>query len=169
MTQATTNTPTLPSRPTLTESQLWAWSTTKAIIIQHAHNTFNARLSITKTKMELVQLYLNLTANQGMPTAPTANAHPANTTNPTSTKPRPHQRKITSNWNIQHLPNTETIEFVKPFRGNMYSMVKAIEHSLQQALGEAAPPITILAGRWWSPLSSNFTLTLVGNLRVTLV
>jgi hypothetical protein len=30
-------------------------------------------------------------------------------------------------------------------------------------LGSATLPITILVGKWWSPLSSNFTLTLTGN------
>ena len=50
-------------QPTLTETQLWAKATTKATIVQHAHDTFNACLSITKTKAELIQLYLNLVAN----------------------------------------------------------------------------------------------------------
>ena len=48
-------------------------------------------------------------------------------------------------------------------------MIKAIEACLRQALGEATLPITILAGKWWSPLSSNFTLTLAGNPAVTMV
>jgi hypothetical protein len=141
-------------------------STTKATIVQHTHDTFNAHLSITKTKAELIQLYLNLIANCGMPTAP-ATTTPTSNQLPTASQPRPH--KITSNWNIRRLPNTKTIKFIKLFGGNAYSMVKAIESSLQQALGEAIPPITILAGRWWSPLSSNFTLTLAGNPGVTLV
>jgi hypothetical protein len=101
-----------------------------------------------------------------MPTNPAAAAPTANQT-PTTSQPCP--RKITSDWNIRRLPNTETIEFSKPFGGNAYSMVKAIKSSLRQALGEANPPITILAGQWWSPLSSNFTLTLTGNPGVTLV
>ena len=169
-TQRNSPTPTRPSAsptstppPTaLTEAQLRARSTTKAAIVQHARDTFNARLSITKTKAELVQLYLNLVANCGMPTT----APPVTQTSPTS---RPRPRKVTSDWNIRCLPGTETIEFTKPFGGNAYSMVKAIESSLRQALGEAQPPITVLAGRWWSPLSSNFTLTLAGNPGVTLV
>jgi hypothetical protein len=90
-------------------------------------------------------------------------------TNQTSPNSRPRPRKVTSDWNIRRLPGTETIEFTKPFGGNAYSMVKAIESSLRQVLGEAQPPITVLAGRWWSPLSSNFTLTLAGNPGVTLV
>jgi hypothetical protein len=60
--------------------------------------------------------------------------------------PRSRPCKITSDWNIRRLPGTETIEFTKPFGGNAYSMVKAIESSLRQALGEAQPPITVLAG-----------------------
>jgi hypothetical protein len=137
----------------------------KASIVQHAHDTFNAHLSITKTKAELIQLYLNLVANQGMLTAtPTTLIN-----NSPTTFSRPRQYKITSNWNIHCLPNMETIDFTKPFRGNTYSMVQTIERSLRQALGEVMPPITILARWWWSPLSSNFTLTLTGNPGVTLV
>ena len=89
---------------------------------------FNTRLSIIKAKAELVQLYLNLVANRGMPTAPTTTTTP--TTNPAMTTPRPCQCKVTSDWNICCLSNTETIEFIKPFGGNAYSMVKAIESSL---------------------------------------
>jgi hypothetical protein len=154
-------------QPALTETQLHAWTTTKATIVRHAHDTFNARLFITKTKHELIQMYLNLVANCGMLGVSTA--LPTSPTNPLTTTTRPRPCKVTFDWNICRLPGTETIEFTKPFGGNTYSMVKAIESSLHQALGEAQPPITILAGRWWSPLSSNFMLTLAGNPGITLV
>jgi hypothetical protein len=78
-------------------------------------------------------------------------------------------RRPTSDWIIRRLPGTETIDYHKPFNGNAYTMIKAIEACLRQALGEATLPITILAGRWWSPLSSNFTLTLAANPAVTTV
>jgi hypothetical protein len=48
-------------------------------------------------------------------------------------------------------------------------MIKAIEACLRQAVGEVTPPVTILTGKWWSPLSSNFTLTLAGNPAITTV
>jgi hypothetical protein len=48
-------------------------------------------------------------------------------------------------------------------------MIKAIEVCLCQAAREATPLITILAGKWWSPLSLNFTLTLAGNPTITTV
>ena len=48
-------------------------------------------------------------------------------------------------------------------------MVKAMEACLRQAVGEASPPISILAERWWSPLSSNFTITLAGQPNTNLV
>jgi hypothetical protein len=162
----TTAGPTPTPQPALTETQLRARTTTKAMIVQHARDTFNARLSITKTKAELITLYLNLVAARRIPTIPTTTTL---ATNQPQANPRSCPRKITSDWNICRLPGTETIEFTKPFGGNAYSMVKAIESSLRQALGEANPPITVLAGRWWSPLSSNFTLTLAGNPEVTLV
>ena len=41
-------------------------------------------------------------------------------------------------------------------------MIKAIESSLRQHTGDPEPSITILSGKWWSPLLSNFTLTLAG-------
>ena len=127
LTRPSTAPTTTPPPPALTETQLRARSTTKAAIVQHARDTFNARLSITKTKAELIQLYLNLVANRGMPTNPTMAAPTTNQT-PSTSQPRP--RKITSDWNICRLPGTETIEFTKPFGGNAYSMVKAIESSL---------------------------------------
>jgi hypothetical protein len=61
------------------------------------------------------------------------------------------------------------MNFHKPFNGNTYTMIKAIEACLRQAVREATLPITILAGKWWSPLSSNFTLTLAGNPTITMV
>jgi hypothetical protein len=41
-------------------------------------------------------------------------------------------------------------------------MVRNIETGIRQTIGEVKPEITILARRWWSNLSSNFTLTLAG-------
>jgi hypothetical protein len=51
----------------LSKAQLNAWSTTKAQIVQNARDTFNAHLSIMKMKAELIQMYLNLITNQGIP------------------------------------------------------------------------------------------------------
>jgi hypothetical protein len=48
-------------------------------------------------------------------------------------------------------------------------MIKAIKACLRQVVGETTPPITILMGKWWSPLSLNFTLTLAGNPAVITV
>jgi hypothetical protein len=31
------------------------------------------------------------------------------------------------------------------------------------------PELTILAGRWWSPLSSNFTITFAGHLSIATI
>jgi hypothetical protein len=80
----------------------------------------------------------------------------------------PCQHQVTTNWNIHWLPSTETIKFKKPFNGNTYTMVKAMEVCLRQVVGGATPPISILAGRWWSPLSSNFTITLLNDPTLTL-
>jgi hypothetical protein len=154
-------------KPTLTEAQLCTRMTTKAVIVQNAQDTFNAQLPITKTKTKLIQSYLNLIENHGMPNVMTTTSPQAPTSSATKLTPRPC--KVTSDWNIHCLPGTKTIEFQKPFNGNAYSMVKAIETCLRQAIGEASPPITILVGRWWSTLSSNFTLTLAGNPSVNLV
>ena len=44
-----------------------------------------------------------------------------------------------------------------------------MEACLRQAVGEASPPISILAEQWWSPLSSNFTITLAGHPNTNLV
>jgi hypothetical protein len=74
-----------------------------------------------------------------------------------------NQKHVTSDWNVCHIQGTEPIEFKKPFNGNPYTMIKAIEACLRQATGESEPPLTLLAGKWWSPLSSNFTITLTGN------
>jgi hypothetical protein len=48
-------------------------------------------------------------------------------------------------------------------------MIKAIELSLRQHTGKLDPPITILSRQWWSPLSSDFTLTIAGRLPVETV
>jgi hypothetical protein len=140
-----------------TEAQLRSTRTTKATIINNAKQVFNVTLSTTTTKPILIQNYLNLV---GM-----TNPAPSTTTS-TSTPPdnnrRPRQKRISSDWNIRRLQGTGLVEFRKPFGGNTYTMIKAIESSLRQHMGEPEPPITILSGRWWSPLSSNFTLTIAG-------
>jgi hypothetical protein len=48
-------------------------------------------------------------------------------------------------------------------------MVKAIETCLRQAVSDTTLPITVLTRQWWSPLSSNFMLTLAGTPNVNLV
>jgi hypothetical protein len=155
---------------TFTEAQLQARSTTKAAIVQNAQDVFNTQLSITLSKSDLAKAYLNLVASNGMP----GNTPTTNQTNsqPPKTAPkntRQRQRTVTTDWNIRRLPDTKTIEFKKPFNGNTYTMVKAMEACLRQAVGEVSPPISILVGRWWSPLSSNFTITLAGRLNTNLV
>jgi hypothetical protein len=147
-----------------TEAQLNTHSTTKAAIVQNAQDVFNAQLSITLSKSDLVKAYLNLVASKGMPgNTPTTNQ--TNSQSPKTTLKNTHQCQctVTTDWNICHLLGTETIEFKKPFNGNTYTMVKAMEACLRQAVGEVSPPISILVGRWWSPLSSNFTITLHPN------
>jgi hypothetical protein len=101
--------------------------------------------------------------------APTINQ--TNSQPPKTMLKNTHQRQciVTTDWNICHLPGTKTIKFKKPFNSNAYTMVKAMEACLRQAVGEASPPISILAGQWWSPLSSNFTITLAGRPNTNLV
>jgi hypothetical protein len=159
-----------PKVSTFMEAQLNIQSTTKATIIQNIRDVFNTRLSITPSKNDLVKAYLNLVASKGMPgNMPTTNQ--TNSQSPKTTPKNTHQRQrtATTNWNIRRLPGTETIEFKKPFNGNAYTMVKAMEACLRQAVREASPPISILAGWWWSPLSSNFTITLAGCPNTNLV
>jgi len=136
-----------PKVSTFMEAQLNIQSTTKATIIQNIRDVFNTRLSITPSKNDLVKAYLNLVASKGMPgNMPTTNQ--TNSQSPKTTPKNTHQRQrtATTNWNIRRLPGTETIEFKKPFNGNAYTMVKAMEACLRQAVREASPPICILAG-----------------------
>jgi hypothetical protein len=144
------------------EAQLRNTWTTKAAIISNAKAVFNVTLSTMLIKPELIRNYLNLV---GM-----TNPTPSTTTSTLPDNPTcPCPKKVSSDWNIQQLQGTGSIEFRKPFNGNTYTMIKAIESSLHQHTGEPKPPITILSGWWWSPLLSNFTLTLAGRPPVELV
>jgi hypothetical protein len=77
---------------------------------------------------------------------PTTNQTNSQSPKTTSKNTRQCQRTVTTDWNIRHLLGTETIKFKKPFNGNAYTMVKAMEACLRQAVREASPPISILAG-----------------------
>jgi hypothetical protein len=143
---------------------------TKAIIIQSARDVFNAQLSINLSKNDMFKAYLNLVANRGMPgNTPSRSTLSIQTSKPSQKNTCPHQHQVTTNWNIHYLLGTEMIEFKKPFNGNAYTMVKAMEVCLRQVVGEATPPISMLVGWWWSPLSSNFTITLTGQPNTNLV
>ena len=167
-TPTTNNTKPKPSA--LTEVQRNTRSKTKATIVQSAHDIFNARLSISLTKNDMVKAYLNLVTNKGMPgNTSTTTQSTSQTTKATTKNPHQCQHTVTTDWNIRYLLGTETIKFTKPFNGNAYTMVKAMEACLRQAVGEASPPISILAGQWWSTLSSNFTITLAGCSNTNLV
>jgi hypothetical protein len=126
-------TPTAQTPPAFTSERLHARSTTKAAIVQNARDALNTCLSITKPKAELIRAYENILASrpaaQGTPTnwMPTPVLSPSALANGA---PRRLTRKPTSNWIIRRLPGTETIDYHKPFNGNAYTMIKAIEACL---------------------------------------
>ena len=159
-----------PAKPQpYTEAQLRSRTTTKAHIVQNARDALGIHLSITKPKPELIQSFLNADANNRMPgyTSPNPPQVPQQSRNERARQA--NQNRVTSDWNVRRIQGTESIEFKKPFNGNAYTMIKAIEVCLHQATGESEPPLTLLAGKWWSPLSSNFTITLAGNLSIETV
>ena len=115
---------------------------TKATIVQNARDVFNAQLSITLPKNNLVKAYLlNLVANQGMPgNMPATNQLNSQTSKATPKNTHQCQHTVTTDWNICCLLGTETIEFKKPFNGNAYTMVKAMEACLCQVVGRCHLP-----------------------------
>ena len=116
---------------------------------------------ISNTKGKLVLAYKNLIAARGIP-APSATPQ----TNP----PKPcTEKRVTVEWNIHRHLGTAAIEFTKPFNGDAYKLISAIETRVRQQLGETTPELTILAGRWWSLLSSNFTITFAGRPTIATV
>jgi hypothetical protein len=162
-----TNNPTKPQP--YTEAQLRSRMTMKAHIIQNTRDALGIHLSITKPKPELIQSFLNADTNNRMPgyTSPNPPQVPQQSQNKRARQA--NQNCVTSDWNVRCIQGTESIEFKKPFNGNAYTMIKAIEACLHQATGESEPPLTLLVGKWWSPLSSNFTITLTGNLSIKTV
>jgi hypothetical protein len=158
--------PVAPTTPALMSEQLHTQSTTKAAIVQNTWDALNAHLSITKPKAELIRAYENILASRPAPQTMPSNWTPSPVPSPSAPANNNRLRppcKPTSDWIIRHLQGTKIINYYKPFNGNTYTMIKAIEACLRQADGEATPPVTILTGKWWSPLSSNFTLMLAGN------
>jgi hypothetical protein len=154
-TPAPTTTPS-PAPSTLSAGILNSRGTTKNDIIQSAKEVFGANLSNRQSKGQLVLAYNNLLTARGIPTQQTA-------LNATQCPNRPtYQNRATTEWNVRRRLGTAAIEFHKPFNGDAYHLIQAIETRVRQQLGEASPEITILAGQWWSPLSSNFTLTFAG-------
>jgi len=75
---------------------------------------------------------------------------------------RLNQRQVTTDWNVRQRLGTGNIEFFKPFNGDAYALIRAIKTQICQQLDETLLKLTILARRWWSPLSSNFMLTFTG-------
>jgi hypothetical protein len=145
-----------PAQSALSEGILNSRNTTKLDIVRSAKEVFGANLPISHSKGRLVFTYKNLIVARGIPVTPGAPTEAQPTTQPNS------QRRVTTKWNVRRQLRTGAIDFIKPFNGDTYSLIKAIETCICQHLGEATPEITILAGRWWSPLSSNFTITFAG-------
>jgi hypothetical protein len=109
-------------------------------------------------KGRLILAYKNLIAARAMPSNP-ATPPEVQSLNHNN---NPNRQRVTTDWNVQRRLSTGDIEFSKPFNGDAYALIQAIETHIRQQLGKVSPKLTILAGRWWSPLSSNFTLTFTG-------
>jgi hypothetical protein len=144
-TQATTTTTTsITSAATaISEAALNSRYTTKAEIVKSTKEIFGANLCLQQTKGQLVLAYRNLVANHSLPVTTTPSP-PNQNTNRNNNRNR---KQATSEWNICRRLDTSNIEFIKPFKGDAYTMVRNMETGIQQTMGETKPEITILAGR----------------------
>jgi hypothetical protein len=154
-----------PTPSALSAGILNSRGTTKNDIIQSAKAVFGANLSGRLNKGQLVLAYSNLLAARGAgETTQQTNTTAAQRSN------RPnYQNRATVEWNVRRRLGCGAIDFHKPYNGDAYQLIQAIQTRIRQQLGEASPEIIVLAGRWWSPLSSNFTLTFAGRPTVATV
>jgi hypothetical protein len=133
-------------------------TSTKPNIIAHAQLAFGKRLSTRMKKDQLIVAYQQAQAD--------AAKNPSKPTDPNNGRQRIAN---TTEWTISRKQNTETINFTRPFNGDPVRLVQHIQTALRQNSALPDPPLTLVAGRWSSGLTSNFVLTFAGRLSTKLV
>ena len=133
-------------------------SSTKPNIIAHAQLAFGKQLSSRMKKDQLIVTYQQAQAE--------AAKNPGKLANNNSGR----QCIVnTTEWTISHKQNTESVNFTKPFNGDAVHLVQHIQTALRQNTALSEPPLTLIAGRWSSGLTSNFVLTFAGRPPAKLV
>jgi hypothetical protein len=105
----------------LSEGNLNSCYTTKLDIVKSTQEVFRANLPISHSKGHLVLAYKNLIAAKGMPTDKTTTTDARPTMHPNN------QNCVTTEWNIHRQQGMGAIEFTKPFNGDAYTLIQAIE------------------------------------------
>jgi hypothetical protein len=124
----------------LTEAQLTDPRTTKLVIINSAQVIFGTRLGIGRTKAQLIERYHQLICKK-TPNAVTNNLAQPPSTQPTSQQNTnnvrtrqsgpPKLRQTTTTWVMRHRSKTATIEFHRPFGGDLVKLTRHIQMAIR--------------------------------------